>query len=515
MPSEPSHPSSSDAEAPKGATPQTAGELAALTAIPEFRRLLERYQERTGIKLQIFNLQGIPLTDVETPPRYCAFLQEHRDCPLYFQQGYLRADAEGIKPCVASVGHLVAPILDKRGQQVATVVSQALRFGRNPIEPLSQKAFQHKIFPDDFINAANAIKEAPSQGPHLLIGELLSMGLELLSQAQTKERVTAALASLQEKVVQADVNMLCQHLVEAALALTGGDYGLVVVFDDQGEELSTGYDQPNPDHLVESKRRLLEGVAEWVRHADRHVTVPDVATSAWCRYLTGEAIDGGSIVGVPLAAGGKNIGAVVVAFDNPRAELETAVQSLQEFVVQGAYAVVMGRKLLQSEQAVMLDPETGVFNARYLDDLLEREISRASRAGGDVSVVLFQLEGLAEISTRLGGDIAARLLREAAALIRSKTRRVNTLARLGPQEFCLVVPEAGRPVAARLAESLRRVLQDHPFSTPGGDEILRLQADVGFATSELGKENKVTLLEKARAGVAQARTERRAAALRR
>jgi diguanylate cyclase (GGDEF)-like protein len=132
-----------------------------------------------------------------------------------------------------------------------------------------------------------------------------------------------------------------------------------------------------------------------------------------------------------------------------------------------------------------------------------------------VSVVLFHLEGLAEISARLGSDIAARLLREATALIRSKTRRVNTLARLGPQEFCLVVPEAGRPVAARLAESLRRVVQDHPFSTPGGDEILRLHVDVGFATSELGKENKVSLLEKARAGVAQARTERRAAALHR
>jgi hypothetical protein len=51
-------------------------------------------------------------------------------------------------------------------------------------------------------------------------------------------------------------------------------------------------------------------------------------------------------------------------------------------------------------------------------------------------------------------------------------------------------------------------VQDHPFSTPGGDEILRLKVDVGFATSEQGHDDREGLLEKARTSLRQARAER-------
>ncbi len=508
MPNPSSTPPTDGSKEPAPVPPQTAGEVAALAASPEFRRLLQRYEERSGIKLQIFNLQGAALTDVETPPPYCVYLQEHRDCPLYFQQDYLKAGAEGVKPCVANVGHLAAPVLDHRGQQVATVVSQALRFGRNPVEPLSQKAFQHKIFPDDFINAANAVQAAPASQNRLFIGEFLSMGLQLLVESRAKEQVSAAVAALHGRVAEADAQTLGQQVVEAALQVVGGDYALAVLSDDSGRELSTGYDQPSPDHLVETKRRLLEGVSEWVRHADRHVIVPDVAASAWCRYLTGEVVDAGSIVGVPIVAGERNLGALVVAFDNPREDLQAPLQALQQFVDQGVHAIVLGRKLAQTDQDTLVDSATGVYNQRLLDDLLERELSRAGRAGRDLSLVLFHIDEAEVRANRLGEEIWSRVLREMAALIRSRTRRVNTLARIGASEFCLVVPEASPAVGARLAESLRRAVQDHPFSTPGGDEILRLKVDAGFATSEQGHDDRESLLEKARSSLQEARAER-------
>jgi diguanylate cyclase (GGDEF)-like protein len=508
MPEPSSPPARDPSKEPAPQPPQTAGEVAALAASPEFKLLLQRYEERTGIKLQLFNIHGAALTDVETPPAYCVYLQEHQDCPLYFRRDYLKASAEGMKPCVASVGHLVAPVLDHRGQQIATVVSQALRFGRNPVEPLSQKAFQHKIFPDDFINAANAVREAPTSENRMFIGEFLSLGLQLLVEHRAKERVSAAVAALHSRVAEADAQTLGQQVVEAALQVVGGDYALAVLFDDSGRELSTGYDQPSPDHLVETKRRLLEGVSEWVRHADRHVIVPDVAASAWCRYLTGAVVDGGSIVGVPIVAGERNLGAVVVAFDNPRDDLQGPLQALQQFVEQGVHAIAMGRKLVQTDQSAMVDPATGVYNQRLLDDLLEREISRAARAGRDLSLVLFHVDDAEILANRLGEEIWARVLREMTALIRSRTRRANTLARIGTSDFCLVVPEASRAVAARLAEALRRAVQDHPFSTPGGDEILRLKVDVGFATSEQGHDDREGLLEKARTSLRQARAER-------
>src|SRR2546430_11458154 len=133
---------------------------------------------------------------------------------------------------------------------------------------------------------------------------------------QAAERVGHTLRRLQAQVAESNSQMLSQHVVDAILYLTRADYALVLMLDDSGADLAWGYDQPAPDRLVEAKRRLLEGIAEWVRHADRSVSVPDISKSAWSRYLTEDVVKEGSIVGVPITEqkGKGTVGAIVVGF---------------------------------------------------------------------------------------------------------------------------------------------------------------------------------------------------------
>jgi diguanylate cyclase (GGDEF)-like protein len=486
------------------------GELGALVSSPEFARMVDRFAASTGLRLQVFDLDAHPLTAVEDYPRYCRLLQERKACPLYNDPSFLKRGEETIGVCKSGVGHFIAPVRNEKELQVGAVVSPAVRYGPNSVEEFAELAFQLKIFPDDLIQAADAVQEHDAENL-LGAGELVSVGLNLLAEMQAKERVGHALRRLQAEIAESNAQMLTQHVVDALLYLTRADYALVLMIDDSGSDLASAYDQPAPDQLVGAKRRLVEGIAEWVKHADRTVTVPDISKSAWSRYLTDDSVKAGSVVGVPIPdqKGGSTFGAIVVGFDRARDDLEEPLAALTSFVAEGLYALVMGRKLMQAEQLALLDVQSGAYSGRYLEDLLDKEISRASRYNNDLAVVTFEIEAYEVLRGKYGEAGLGRILREFVAVIRAKTRRVNTLARVRDGQFCLVIPEADRSVAVRQADRLRPALEEHPYAaTPNGD-IVRLAVDTGVAASEHGKDDRPALLAAAMQSLTQARNERR------
>jgi diguanylate cyclase (GGDEF)-like protein len=437
-------------------------------------------------------------------------LQERKACPLYNDPEFLKRNEETIAVCKSGVGHFIAPVRNEKEVQIGAVLSPAVKFGPNSVEEFAELAFQLKIFPDDLIQAADAVQEHDAE--RLLgAGELVSVGLNLLAEMQAKERVGNTLRRLQAQIAESNSQMLSQHVVDAILYLTRADYALVLMLDDNGADLASGYDQPAPDQFVEAKRRLLEGIAEWVRHADRSVTVPDISKSAWSRYLTEDVVKEGSIVGVPITEqkGRGTFGAIVVGFDRPRDDLEEPLSALESFVAEGLYALMMGRKLIQAEKLALLDPQSAAYSQNYLEDLLEKEISRASRHNHDLAVVLFEIEAFEVLRGKYGEGGLSRILREFVAVIRAKTRRVNTLARVRDGQFSLVIPEADRAIAVRQADRLRVILEEHPFAASPNGDIVRLAVDTGVADSERGRLDRVSLLSLAGESLQQARTERR------
>ena len=107
------------------------------------------------------------------------------------------------------------------------------------------------------------------------------------------------------------------------------------------------------------------------------------------------------------------------------------------------------------EHAAVTDPLTGALNRRGFTEWFQAEIDRATRSGEPVSLVIGDLDGFKEVNDRLGhmgGDMA--LERVSALLYRSK-RSTDLLARLGGEEFAIVLPGADSKPALRVAERLR------------------------------------------------------------
>jgi diguanylate cyclase (GGDEF)-like protein len=130
------------------------------------------------------------------------------------------------------------------------------------------------------------------------------------------------------------------------------------------------------------------------------------------------------------------------------------------------------------------DGLTQVFNRRYFEETLERELSRCRRYGRALSLLMVDIDFFKKINDGYGHLTGDAVLKQVAQLVRTRTRREDVLARYGGEEFGLILPELELKGSLSLAEKLRKLVEKHTFEYD--DEALRVTVSVGVAT--LGKQ---------------------------
>jgi two-component system cell cycle response regulator len=146
------------------------------------------------------------------------------------------------------------------------------------------------------------------------------------------------------------------------------------------------------------------------------------------------------------------------------------------------------------------DPLTGLLNRRAFEEMLDMELERARRAGRPLSVIVGDLDSFSAVNERQGhaaGDVALQLV--ASDCIKWK-RRIDQAARIGGEEFALLLPETDERGAFILAERLRRATH-RTFA----DATVRVTISFGVATSPLHGADAVGLLRAADRAVAAAK----------
>jgi diguanylate cyclase (GGDEF)-like protein len=101
------------------------------------------------------------------------------------------------------------------------------------------------------------------------------------------------------------------------------------------------------------------------------------------------------------------------------------------------------------DRVASADSLTGLPNRTTFERALELELARSVRQQSELSVLLFDVDGLTRINEESGADVGDDLLRRAAALLAEQVRMVDTVARVGPDEFALLAPGGGGAVVAR------------------------------------------------------------------
>ena len=109
----------------------------------------------------------------------------------------------------------------------------------------------------------------------------------------------------------------------------------------------------------------------------------------------------------------------------------------------------------KAKEVALVDPLTGVFNRRYMEEIFPREISKASRSGTELSVLVLDVDGFKDINTRFGHVSGDQYLRDVATLLKKTFRGSDTVLRLGGDEFLVILPETSLRQSQRAAERLQ------------------------------------------------------------
>ncbi len=113
------------------------------------------------------------------------------------------------------------------------------------------------------------------------------------------------------------------------------------------------------------------------------------------------------------------------------------------------------RALKQVEHLAITDPLTGLYNRRYFDEQLEREIGRAIRYGRPLCLVMFDLDHFKLVNDRYGHQTGDLVLERFAEILRKVTRNIDIMARIGGEEFALILPETNLEMAVEIANRVR------------------------------------------------------------
>lgn len=131
------------------------------------------------------------------------------------------------------------------------------------------------------------------------------------------------------------------------------------------------------------------------------------------------------------------------------------------------------------ENLAITDPLTGLLNRRKFEEVLENEVARARRYG-PLSLLMIDLNFFKQVNDRHGHQAGDEVLKGVARLLKSCCRETDTCARIGGDEFAVILPHADNSAAEAMRD---RILKEKAFTTvPIGGQELRLSLSIGMAS---------------------------------
>jgi len=328
-----------------------------------------------------------------------------------------------------------------------------------------------------------AVDEMRSKMDELAGG--LSVALERAEQESRRNRLFGEIGN------SIDLEELMDRVLDAAMEIDGIDAAMMVVERQDGAPAVVTRGMT----AQESARPPTSGVAG---------TLPGTITVSYRYGRDREGVDADLIRGgafVPLM--GRELRPVGTLSLFWRSDGELGPQQIEEAETLAAScisAVENARRYGEARKLAETDALTGLYNQRYFQETLRREVMRAHRYQRKLTLIVFDLDDFKSINDQVGHLAGDRVLAQAADRLREAVRSVDVASRIGGDEFAVIMPES----AAEDGEQLFRRVHNSMRGTALGPDEQRLRLSGGIAELLHG-DTPASLFERADAALYRAK----------
>lgn len=280
-------------------------------------------------------------------------------------------------------------------------------------------------------------------------------------------------------------------LALAELRLTTGEPGQAIplyraVLENLQESESRGI-------MAEAHRGLssaLEGTADWRQALESHKVYHRLSTTLDRELFSSETQ------------------ALLLQYKVEQSQREQALLRSKNRALEDAHQQLKELHAKLEQQAAELerisleDPLTGLPNRRALEGQLNNELSRCARYGGTFSIIMCDIDGFKRINDRYSHDTGDEVLTEVGAILRRRVRQVDVPARIGGEEFLVLLPATPLSEAVAVAEQIRHQIQSYPWQNVRRD--LRVTVSLGVAAND-ERHDRATLMREADAQLYRAK----------
>lgn len=134
------------------------------------------------------------------------------------------------------------------------------------------------------------------------------------------------------------------------------------------------------------------------------------------------------------------------------------------------------------EHKALNDPLTDLPNRRQFDSVMEKEVARARRFQHDLSLIMMDIDHFKKINDSYGHPSGDQVLKYIASVLKGAVREVDCAARIGGEEFAVILPESNGILAEEAARRIQAKIKEQPFSFDNGETI---GVTLSFGVSEL------------------------------
>jgi diguanylate cyclase (GGDEF)-like protein len=212
------------------------------------------------------------------------------------------------------------------------------------------------------------------------------------------------------------------------------------------------------DLALNPNERVFAPEECWALRRGRMYRVEDPRSALPCRHVPSPL--SGSYLCVPMMAQGEALGVLHLRLNPSAAESAKDAMELKEWLavplaehVALALANLKLRETLRNQS--IRDALTGLFNRRYMEETLEREMRRAERSQRPLGVIMLDIDHFKHFNDTFGHDAGDLLLRELGTLLNTQFRGGDIACRYGGEEFTLILPEMPSEMIQQRVEALR------------------------------------------------------------